>query len=339
MTPARHGDRWWNGPVTIRGYQIPNFTYPGVGSPELFDAIAAQAKEADASGFDTVLVMDHFFQLPMLGAPEDFMIECYTLLGALARETSNVRLGALVTGNTYRNPAILAKTVTALDVVSNGRAQLGIGAGWFELEHQAFGIEFGTFGDRFEKLEEALQIILPMLRGESSTFQGSRYTTQNAFNFPPPVGRIPVMIGGSGERKTLRMVAQYADESNLIAEAGDVPRKLEVLAEHCERLGRDRSEITVSWQRSACIAPTMEEAQADLREGFRRRGFDLDTLPDEQRSALTGRFFVGDPDAVGEQFEQALGLGIDGFTVNMPLNGHVPGRVTLLGEVLSKVVG
>ncbi|MTA13868.1 MAG: TIGR03560 family F420-dependent LLM class oxidoreductase, partial [Actinobacteria bacterium] len=201
--------------MTIRGYQIPNFTYPDVGPAQLFDVIAAQAKEAEASGFDTVLVMDHFFQLPMLGAPEDYMIECYTLLAGLARETRSVRLGALVTGNTYRNPAILAKTVTALDLVSNGRAQLGIGAGWFELEHQAYGLEFGTFTDRFERLEEALQIILPMLRGEASTFSGQRYTTQNAFNSPPPVGRIPVMIGGSGERKTLRMVAQYADESNL----------------------------------------------------------------------------------------------------------------------------
>lgn len=324
--------------MTIRGYQIPNFTYPDVGPAQLFDVIAAQAKEAEASGFDTVLVMDHFFQLPMLGAPEDYMIECYTLLAGLARETRSVRLGALVTGNTYRNPAILAKTVTALDLVSNGRAQLGIGAGWFELEHQAYGLEFGTFTDRFERLEEALQIILPMLRGEASTFSGQRYSTQNAFNSPPPVGRIPVMIGGSGERKTLRMVAQYADESNLIAEATDVPRKLDVLAEHCERLGRDRSEITISWQRSACIAPTMEEAQADLAAGFVRRGIDLASLPEAQRTALLGRFFVGDPDTVGEQFEQALSLGIDGFTVNMPMNGHVPGRVTLLGEVLSRVV-
>jgi F420-dependent oxidoreductase-like protein len=325
--------------VTIRGYQIPNFTYPGVGSAELFDTIAAQAKEADASGFDTVLVMDHFFQLPMLGAPEEFMLECYTLLAGLARETSNVRLGALVTGNTYRNPAVLAKTVTALDVVSNGRAQLGIGAGWFELEHRAFGIEFGTFTDRFEKLEEALQIILPMLRGESSTLAGKHYTTEHAFNFPPPVSRIPVMIGGGGERKTLRMVAQYADESNLIAEPKDMPRKLEALAEHCERLGRDRSEITVSWQRSACIAPTMEEAQADLRDGFRRRGIDLDALSDDQRAGLLSRFYVGDPDTVGEQFQQALSVGVDGFTVNMPLNGHVPGRVSMLGDVLSRVVG
>jgi alkanesulfonate monooxygenase SsuD/methylene tetrahydromethanopterin reductase-like flavin-dependent oxidoreductase (luciferase family) len=155
--------------MTRLGYQIPNFTYPGVGPAELFDTVARQAREADSSGFDTVLVMDHFYQLPMLGSPDSFMLECYTLLSALARETSKVRLSALVTGNTYRNPAVLAKTVTTLDIVSNGRAQLGIGAGWFELEHTAFGIEFGTFTDRFEKLEESLQIAASDRRSTAST--------------------------------------------------------------------------------------------------------------------------------------------------------------------------
>src|SRR5258708_5908469 len=152
--------------MTRLGYQIPNFTYPGVDQSGLFDAVAAQAKAADRSGFDTVLLMDHFYQLPMLGAPENYMLECYTTLGALARETTKVRLSSLVTGNTYRNPAVLAKVVTALDIVSNGRAQLGIGAGWFELEHDSFGIEFGTFTDPFEKLHEPLHTILPMLRAK-----------------------------------------------------------------------------------------------------------------------------------------------------------------------------
>src|SRR4029079_1954382 len=236
--------------MTRIGYQIPNFTYPGTGPAALFDTIARQAREAEASGFDTVLVMDHFYQLPMLGPPTNYMLECYVTLAALARETSNVRLSALVTGNTYSNPAVLAKTVTALDIVSNGRGQLGIGAGWYQLEHDSFGIEFGTFTDRFEKLEEALQIIVPMLRGERPSLDGKRYTAKEAINSPAPASRIPVMIGGGGERKTLRMVAQYADESNLIAEARDLPRKLDALGGHCAALGRDRSEITVSWQRS-----------------------------------------------------------------------------------------
>jgi F420-dependent oxidoreductase-like protein len=325
--------------VTRLGYQIPNFTYPDVDQSRLFEVVARQAAEADRSGFDTVLVMDHFYQLPMLGEPDQYMLECYTLLGALARETEQVRLSALVTGNTYRNPAVLAKIVTTLDVVSGGRAQLGIGAGWFELEHRAFGIEFGTFTDRFEKLEEALQIIIPMLRGERVTLSGRRYQVVDAVSSPPVVGRIPVMIGGGGERKTLRMVAQYADESNLIAERADLPRKLDALAAHCERLGRDRSEITVSWQRTTCIAPTMEEARADLAAFFRARGIDLASRSDEERAFLTGRFVVGDPDTVGEALAADLALGVDGFTLNAPANGHIPGRVALLGETVAPLIG
>lgn len=325
--------------MTRLGYQIPNFTYPDTGPAELFGVVAQQAREADGSGFDTVLVMDHFYQLPMLGQPDEYMLECYTLLAALAGQTSNVRLSALVTGNTYRNPAVLAKTVTTLDVVSSGRAQLGIGAGWFELEHAAFGIEFGTFTDRFEKLEEALQVILPMLRGERASLAGTHYQVVDAVNSPPPVSRIPVMIGGGGERKTLRMVAQYADESNLIAERRDIPRKLEALAEHCERLGRDRSELTVSWQRTTCIAPTMEEARADLAAGFRRRGLDLDAMAEDRRAGILATLLVGDPDTVGEQLAGDLALGVDGFTLNAPFNGHVPGRVALLGQTAAKVLG
>jgi F420-dependent oxidoreductase-like protein len=324
--------------MTRLGYQIPNFTYPDTGPAELFGVVAQQAREADESGFDTVLVMDHFYQLPMLGQPEEYMLECYTLLAALAGQTAKVRLSALVTGNTYRNPAVLAKTLTTLDVVSGGRAQLGIGAGWFELEHDAFGIEFGTFTDRFEKLEEALQIILPMLRGERATLDGAHYQVVDAMNSPAPVSRIPVMIGGGGERKTLRMVAQYADESNLIAQPAEIPRKLDALAEHCERLCRDRSELTVSWQRTACIAPTMEEAQADLAAGFLRRGLDLDSLPEDRRAGVTAMVITGDPDTVGEQLAADLALGVDGFTINAPFNGHVPGRVALLGQTAAKVV-
>jgi alkanesulfonate monooxygenase SsuD/methylene tetrahydromethanopterin reductase-like flavin-dependent oxidoreductase (luciferase family) len=147
------------------------------------------------------------------------------------------------------------------------------------------------------------------------------------------------MIGGGGERKTLRMVAQYADESNLIAEARDIPRKLEALDAHCDALGRDRTEITVSWQRSTCIAPTTAEAQQDLTNAFAARGIDLASISDDQRAALTGRFIVGDPDTVGERLAADLALGVDGFTLNAPLNGHIPGRVALLGQTASKVVG
>jgi alkanesulfonate monooxygenase SsuD/methylene tetrahydromethanopterin reductase-like flavin-dependent oxidoreductase (luciferase family) len=158
--------------VTIRlGFQIPNFSY-GTGVSELFPTVIRQAQEAEEGGFDAVLVMDHFYQLPMLGTPDQPMLEAYTALGALATATKRVQLGTLVTGNTYRNPSLLAKIITTLDVVSGGRAILGIGTGWFELEHEQLGFEFGTFTDRFNRLGEALQIILPMIRGERPTFSG-----------------------------------------------------------------------------------------------------------------------------------------------------------------------
>ncbi|HEY4377942.1 MAG TPA: LLM class F420-dependent oxidoreductase [Acidimicrobiales bacterium] len=325
--------------MTRLGYQIPNFTYDGVAPADLFPNVAAQATEADRSGFDTVMLMDHFFQLPMLGPPERDMLECYTTLGALAGHTTQARLGALVTGNTYRNPAILAKTITTLDVVSGGRAHLGIGAGWYELEHDSFGIEFGTFTDRFEKLEEALQIILPMLRDERPSLDGQHYQAKEAINHPVPLSKIPVMIGGTGEKKTLRMVAQYADESNLGGPLDEVPRKLDALAAHCQRLGRDRSEITVSYQRVCCIAPTHDEAMAELSAYGKGLGFDLDTMDADMRDGLLSLFTLGDPDEVGEQLTTALASGIDGFTCSLPANGHLPGRVELLGQVARKVVG
>ncbi len=308
------------------GYQIPNFTYPDVAPDGLFAAVRQQAVEADASGFDTVLLMDHFYQLAGLGRPEQEMIECYTLLSALAQHTSRVRLSALVTGNTYRHPSLLAKTVTALDIVSGGRAQLGIGAGWFELEHQSLGFEFGTFTDRFEKLEEALRIVLPMLRGGQPSLSGKWYQVKDAMNHPAPLGPIPVLIGGGGERKTLRLVAQYADESNLICGVGEIPRKLEVLADHCANIGRDRSEITVSYQTSACIAPTHEQAIAEFEDYVTRQ---------PQGESRRGTVIVGSPDEVAEKYSQLRETGIDGVTVNAPPNGHVEGRVALLGETLA----
>lgn len=324
--------------MTRLGYQIPNFTYEGVAPANLFPTVARQAAEADTSGFDTVMVMDHFYQLPMLGPPEREMMECYTLLGALAGHTTTARLSALVTGNTYRNPALLAKTVTTLDVVSGGRAQLGIGAGWFEEEHRSLGFEFGTFTDRFQKLEEALQIIIGMFAGERPSLDGRWYQVADAINSPAPLSRIPIMVGGSGEKKTLRLVAQYADESNLTAPLDEVPRKLDALAAHCERLGRDRSEITVSLQRVCCIAPTHDQAMEELTTFGRGLGFDLATMDDATRDGLLSLFTLGDPDEVGEQLATARASGVDGFTCSMPANGHVEGRVALLGEVASRVL-
>ena len=323
--------------MTRLGYQIPNFTYPGVGPAELYDVVARQAREADRSGFDTVLVMDHFYQLPMIGDPQNFMLECYGLLSALARDTQQVRLSALVTGNTYRNPAVLAKTVTTLDIVSQGRAMLGIGAGWFELEHDAFGIEFGTFTDRFEKLEESLQIVGPMLRGEKANLDGKWYTAKDAMNEPNPIGKVPIMIGGGGEKKTLRMVAQYGDESNLICGDDEIARKLDALDAHCDALGRDRSEITVSKQSNCCIAPTHDEARADMLAFLDGRGMDTSTMSDEDLAPWLDLVTWRDPDEIGEHFAALLAAHdrLDGFTINMIPNGFVEGRVELLGNTLA----
>jgi F420-dependent oxidoreductase-like protein len=325
--------------MTRLGYQIPNFTYPGVGPAELFDVVAQQAAAADRSGFDTVLLMDHFYQLPMLGDPSAYMLECYTTLGALARETRTVRLGALVTGNTYRSPALLAKIITALDIASGGRAQLGIGAGWFEFEHDSLGFEFETFTHRFEKLEEALQIVIAMLRSEQPSLDGNHYQVKAAINEPPPVGRVPIMIGGAGEKKTLRLVAQYADESNLTSPSSEIPRKLDALAAHCQRLGRNRAEIKVSQHLNVCIAETHDEAYSDMTSFLAARGFDIDTMDKQMLDQILALVIWGGPDEVGEQLAAVMALGIDGITCSLPGNGWIPERVELLGATAGKVLG
>lgn len=318
--------------MTRLGYQIPNFTYPNTTGNDLFRSVVNQAQAAEQAGFDRVFVMDHFYQLPGLGTPDEAMFECYTVLSAIAQHTSSVRLSALVTGNTYRNPTLLAKTITALDIVSNGRATLGIGAGWFELEHNSLGYQFGTFTDRFEKLEEALQIIIPMLRGEKATLNGKHYQVVDAMNFPAPVSRIPIMIGGSGEKKTLRMVAQYADESNLTARTvEEVQRKLEVLDEHCGRLGRNRADIKVTKQQMVCVAPTMEDAHQDLLDIAAVKGWNNDVV-DMMKSFIV----YGDPDTVGEKLVAFLNTGVDGFTLSLPTNGHNTDRIGLLADVANK---
>ena len=232
---------------------------------------------------------------------------------------------------------MLAKTVTTLDIVSQGRGMLGIGAGWFELEHDAFGIEFGTFTDRFEKLEESLQIIGPMLRGEKANLSGKWYNAADAMNEPNPVGKVPIMIGGSGEKKTLRMVAEYADESNLICDDSEVAHKLEVLAGHCEAVGRDRSEITVSKQKNCGIAPPHDAARADMMAFLARRGFDPASMSDDDLAPWLSLVTWGDPDEIGEHFSELLSAnpGLDGFTINMIPNGFMEGRVELLGNTLA----
>jgi F420-dependent oxidoreductase-like protein len=306
--------------VTIRlGLQIPNFSY-GTSVPELFPAVKAQAEEAEAAGFDTVLVMDHFYQLPGLGEPDEPMLEAYTALAALATATERVQLSTLVTGNTYRNPTLLAKTVTTLDVVSAGRAILGIGAGWFELEHRQLGFEFDTFTERFEKLEEALQIIVPMLHGERPTFAGKWYRTENAINEPRYRDHIPIMLGGSGEKKTFRLAARYADHLNLIADIAELPAKLNVLRQRCAEIDRDPETLETS-----CLLTVVVD------------GYDAPKDIDEARG---GRALSGTVDQVADEIKRrVLDIGIDGVIINLPTHRYTPGVITEVGDALRPLVG
>ena len=311
--------------MTIRlGYQIPNFTYPETPNDQLFDVVIAQAREAEASGFDTVLVMDHFYQLAGIGTPDEPMLEAYTALGALATATSTVQLSALVTGNTYRNPPMLAKSVTTLDVVSKGRAILGIGAGWFEREHTDFGYEFGTFTERFERLEEALNIIAPMLRGEAPTFSGAWYRVQNAMNNPRVRPTIPIMLGGGGERKTFRLAALFADHMNIICQPQEIPHKVAALRQRCEEIGRDPATLPTSFLTTVVMAESEGEVKG---------------LLDQVQPGQRARLFAGTPDQVAELVQRdLLDQGITGVTINMIANGHQPGVVEMAGRALAPLV-
>jgi hypothetical protein len=303
--------------VAIRlGLQIPNFSY-GTGVEQLFPTVLAQAREAESAGFDSVFVMDHFYQLPMLGTPDLPMLEAYTALGALATATERVQLGTLVTGNTYRNPTLLAKVITTLDVVSQGRAILGIGTGWFELEHEQLGFEFGTFTDRFNRLEEALQIILPMLKGERPTFSGQWYQVSEALANPRFRDHIPLMIGGSGEKKTIPLAARHFDHLNVIAGFDELARKVDVVRRNCEEVGRDPATLETSTLTTVLVDENMK--------------------PDQVPAEMTQRMVVGSPDSVAEQLKtKVLDAGIDGVIINVPF--YTPGVVSAIGEALRPVV-
>ena len=225
------------------GLHVCDFTWPG-GDPAIADTLAKVVRTADDVGFDRISVMDHCFQIGVLGPPEHAMLEAYTALGFLAGHTERAKLLTLVTGVIYRYPAVLAKALTTLDVLSGGRAMLGIGAGWNEEESRGLGIPFPPVAERFEQLEEALQICLRMWAGDESPFHGKHFHLERPLNSPQALSRPhpPILIGGGGERKTLRFVAKYAQSCNLFP-GPELPRKLDVLREHCANEGRDYDEI------------------------------------------------------------------------------------------------
>jgi F420-dependent oxidoreductase-like protein len=226
--------------MTRFGLQLPNFSF-GVPDTDLFDQVVARAQAGEEAGFSSLWVMDHFYQLPPLGGPSQPMLESYTLLGALATQTHTVQLGTLVTGVTYRNPALLAKIVTTLDIISRGRAVLGIGAAWYDVEHEGLGFDFPAVRERMDRLEEAVQICRAMFREQAPSFDGRYYRIHEAVNLPRPIqpGGPPIMIGGGGERRTLRLVARHADLCNITGDVDTIRHKLEVLHAHCADAGRD----------------------------------------------------------------------------------------------------
>jgi F420-dependent oxidoreductase-like protein len=227
------------------GYHMPSFTFEGVSDADLFGRVVELAQAAEKAGFDLVTVMDHFYQIRGVGSEEEPMLEAYTTLGALSAKTERVLLGTLVTGVTYRNPAMLAKIVTTLDVVSKGRAVLGIGAAWNESEHAGYGFEFPPIGRREDRLEEALTIARAMFTEERPSFEGANYRIDRALNRPRPIqpGGPKILVGGGGEKRTLKLAARFADITNWFGDLEEASAKLAVLDRHCESVGRNPGEI------------------------------------------------------------------------------------------------
>jgi F420-dependent oxidoreductase-like protein len=303
---------------------LPNFNYPGVGPEQLLDKLTEIVRTAEDSGFTSVTLMDHLHQIRGVGPRTNWMLEGNAGLAALAARTSRIHLGLLVGGVTYRNPAFMAKATTTIDVLSGGRAFLGLGAAWFEEEHNAYGYEFPPLGVRFEHLEDALQIARLMFTQEESSFEGTHHRTENVLNNPRPIrGDIPIVVGGSGERKTLRMVAEYADGCNVFGDVDRVRHLMGVLEGHCERCNRDPAEITKTRLATVLVAPTSEAAEAKIA-----------ALPSEvDRRRLT----VGDPDSLAEQVQQFLDAGLDGIAIVLP-DVHDAETVALAGETLAPLV-
>ncbi len=223
------------------GLQISRFRWPG-GPPQFASTLASVARAADDAGYASIWLMDHFFQISSIGKAEEAMLEAYTTLGFMAAHTRRARLGTLVTGVHYRHPGVLIKQVTTLDVLSEGRAWLGIGAGWYERESVGLGVPFPPLSERFERLEETLQVAHRMFRGQTDPYYGKRLQLAEPLNAPAPISQPhpPILIGGGGERKTLRLVAQYADACNLFTRypRRDLARKLTKLRRYCEEAGR-----------------------------------------------------------------------------------------------------
>jgi F420-dependent oxidoreductase-like protein len=318
--------------VTHLGLQLNSFTFAGVPDDRMFERIADIALAAEVSGFDSFWVMDHYHQIPNVGPETDPMLEAYTVLAGVAARTSRISLGAMVTGVTYRNPAFLAKVVTTLDIVSGGRAILGIGAAWNDRESIAYGYDWPPVAERFERLEDALRICRSMFTHERSTYEGKRHRVEDAVNVPQPVqaGGPKILIGGGGERKTLRLVAEYADMWNGFGDVPTIERKLEILAGHCADVGRDPAEIVTTRLGTLVVAPTDDEADRRKASWQREKGVD--------DASVAMRLTWGTPATIGDRVRPFLDAGLSGLIFGMP-RGSSPEDVELAGRALRSAVG
>jgi F420-dependent oxidoreductase-like protein len=289
------------------GYHIPSFTFRDVPPEKTFDRVAELAQAAEKAGFSLVTVMDHFYQIGGVGPETDPMLEAYTTLGGLAARTKKVRLATLVAGVTYRNPAMLAKMVTTLDVISGGRAVLGLGAAWNEVEHRGYGFEFPPIKERMDRLDEALTICRAMFTEERPSFEGRYYRIEQALNSPRPIqkGGPKIIVGGGGEQRTLKIAAKHADMTHWFPLGFDVLKhKTEVLERHCLAVGRDPSTIQRTMATPVLVAATEKDGKAILER-----------LPPERRAHV----IVGTPEQAAEGLRRYLDAGFVGFTFNNPV--------------------
>jgi F420-dependent oxidoreductase-like protein len=303
------------------GYHMPSQTFPGIEAEGLFERIAANVVAAEKAGFDLVTVMDHFQQIPPVGQSDEPMLEAYSLLGALAARTERVRLGTMVTGVTYRNPALVAKSVTTLDVMSRGRAICGLGAAWYEEEHAALGYEFPAVPERMDRLDEALQVCRLMFTEERPSFEGRHYRLDGALNRPQPIqaGGPPILVGGSGERRTLRLVARHADLANWFGPPDELRHKTEVLARHCEEIERDPASVV----RTVLLTVIPVQSPSDAAPMLER-------LSPERRALAV----VGTPEHIAEQLSAYVDLGFGGLILRNQAMLD-PEAIGLAGEALS----
>jgi F420-dependent oxidoreductase-like protein len=298
------------------GLHLPSFTFPGVKPAGLFPRVLEIAATAEESGFTALSVMDHFHQIGNQGSPDEPMLESYTTLAAIAARTTRLELLTLVSGVVYHNPAHLAKQVTTLDVISGGRAVLGIGGAWYEEEARAYGFEFPPIGQRLDRLEEAVQICRSMFDSESTEFEGRYYRADGALNVPRPLrDRVPILIGGGGERRTLRFAARHADRCNVVGDPSVVRHKLDVLRGHCEAEHRNPDDIVKTAHVGMVV---VDEGEAEV--GRRLQALSASPPPNLRgldADQLRQRLVSGTPDQVAERLRAYLDAGADGFTMSL----------------------